>query len=464
MRYYYKIFILGCLLATVTIETKAQWMSAITVYSPSTSSLIGNASRIGYDDSNCSMYYMRYNDSSYFCSSYYFTNMAFKVTMQQDFVITDFKQYFLEDPGFIGSYQGKGMYGYSFANYYNGLSGNTYFRVAKLDVVDQLNRVAVSYPTGQNAVIGMKSYTIGEKAYSGKAIPQNYILEYYMVGPVLYRYAPLAYSPSLNEQEIADDVITIDNYVIFATRDTRPNHAPINLRISDTNNVLSSNTDIDVQWQFLLPSYEDLYGKLRLLPLDEGMFVLAYTVFNTNDGEYYLCVHLIKLPSLLAGINGITSHEIQLNSDCYDLTDLIFKPDADVMVALLNGNGKSSFYHLNPYSTTTDITSKLNHSTGNFYSIDTIENYSSNEIMYMAMGDSTIFLQNIFNGPSIDMSCLEIKKIKSLLKEPPEIKKNDDPLHRYSADREYIELTPSASVFWGTRPCSKPTLKEPLNK
>ena len=348
--------------------------------------------------------------------------------------------------------------------YYYNLVDNNYLRVIRLPEVNQLNRVAVAHPLGSTAIVGMKSFAIGEKTEFSKTMPHSYILEYYMIGSATYQYAPLAYDPVFNKQEIADDVITLGNYVIYATRDTRPNHAPINLRISDTNNVLSSNTDIDVQWQFLLPSYEDLYGKLRLLPLDEGMFVLAYTVFNTNDGEYYLCVHLIKLPNLLAGINGITSHEIQLNSDCYDLTDLIFKPDADVMVALLNGNGKSSFYHLNPYSTTTDITSKLNHSTGNFYSIDTIENYSSSEIMYMAMGDSTIFLQNIFNGPSIDKSCLEIKKIKSFLKEPPEIKKNDDPLHRYSADREYIELTPSASVFWGTRPCSKPTLKEPLNK
>ena len=104
MKYYYRIFILGCLLATATIEAKAQQiMSVLADFSPSTSTLIGSASRIGYDDNFWSTFYMRYNDNSYFCCNYFFsfwspsTSVAFsKITMPQDFIITDFKR-FLDD-------------------------------------------------------------------------------------------------------------------------------------------------------------------------------------------------------------------------------------------------------------------------------------------------------------------------------------------------------------------------------
>ena len=459
MRYYYKIFIWGCLLATATIEAKAQVMSVLADFSPSTSTLIGSASRIGFDNGSMSTFYMRYNDSSYFCSHHNYGYWApwapsvtsTKITLPQSFVITDFKK-FLSDPGYIGSYQGVGMYGYSLD--YNLPSGN-YLRIITLPAVDQLNRTAVAHPSGNNAVVGMKFFSIGEKENDPYSIPQSYILEYYLWGNTTYLYAPLAYDPTLNEQEIADDVITLDDYVVFATRDTRKKHELVNLRISDTNNVLSSNTDIDVQWQFLLQPYENLSGELRLLPIDGGMFVLAYIIFNEKDGEYYLCVHLIKLHNLLIGINNIISHEIKINKECSGLTDMIFAPRAQTMVVLLNGEGKSAFYHFDPYVTTTTSAYKLDYDDGNFYSIDTAgSDYSSNEVLYIAMGDSTIFLQNIFNGPNINMSCLEKKKQKALLKEPPIIRILEDPLPRYSANQVYHERYLGAPLFYGTRTCN----------
>lgn len=434
-------------------------MSVMGDFSPSTSTLIGSASRIGYDDNYWSTYFMRYNDSSYFCSHYNYGYWALwapsvssnKIALPQSFVITDFKK-FLSDPGYIGSYQGVGMYGYSLD--YNLSSGN-YLRIITLPEVDQLNRTAVAHPSGNNAVVGMKFFSIGEKTDARYSMPQSYILEYYLWGNSTYLYAPLASNPTLNEQEIADDVITINDYVVFATRDTRKKHKLVNLRISDTNNVLSSNTDIDVQWQFLLPSYEELYGKLRLLPLDDGLFVLAYTVFNTNDGEYYLCVHLIESSNLPTGIIVITSHEIKINKECSDLTDMIFEPRVQTMVVLLNGEGKSAFYHFDPYAITNTSVFILDYDDGNFYSIDTDGgDYSLNEVLYIAMGDRTIFLQNIFNGPGVEMSCLDLTEIKSFLKEPPIIKILKDPLPRYSDDQGYDERYSDAPLFYGTRTCN----------
>ncbi len=457
MKYYYRIFILGCLLATATIEAKAQQiMSVLADFSPSTSTLIGSASRIGYDDNFWSTFYMRYNDNSYFCCNYFFsfwspsTSVAFsKITMPQDFIITDFKR-FLDDPNFIGSYQGVGMFGKAY--YYN-LVDNNYLRVIKLPEVNQLNRVAVAHPLGSTAIVGMKSFAIGEKTEFSKTMPHSYILEYYMIGSATYQYAPLAYDPVFNKQEIADDVITLGNYVIYATRDTRPNHAPVNLRISDTNNVLSSNTAIDYQWQFLLHSNEVIRGEVRLIPVDKGSFVVAYTMFKLNEREYYLCVHRIELLNLLTEQSCMISHEIKIDGYCSDLTDVIFKPDVGVFVALLNGNGKSRFYHLDPFAYNDGFSYRTDYSNGNFYSMDTLENNSSGEIMYMAMGDSVIMLQNISNGINIVQSCLEKTKQKSILREPLPVHKNYDPINRYTDYRLFDDFYPAAPIFFGTRTC-----------
>lgn len=373
--------------------------------------------------------------------------------MPQDFVITDFKK-FLSDPGYIGSYQGKGMYGYTLGyNSYN----NNYFRIIKLPEVNQLNRTTVAHPTGQNAVIGMKFLSIGERTPPNHKYPYSCLLEYYLWGNTTYTYAPLAYNPQTNEKEIADDVITVGEYVVFATRDTRTGHAPVNLRISDTNCVLALASHINEQWQFLLPDYENVYGEIRLLPLgDIPFFIMAYTVFNSSNSQYYLCVHLIYLTGLLNGNNYIVSHEIELEKKCSDLVDLIYEPMVQAIVVLLNGEGVSALYHISPSSNATDMIVKLDYTDGNFYSIDTAGSDSySNEVLYMAMGDNVIFLQNISNGINITQSCLEIKGILYTLREPPIINHIKAPLTFFSDDQVYDYIIDDAFDFYGTRICNE---------
>ena len=127
MKKTFKLFFFSCLFVVATNGADAQVMSVMGNFSPSTSTLIGSASRIGFDNGAWSTYYMRYNGSSYFCSHHnygYWSPLApsvtsTKITLPQNFVITDFKK-FLSDPGYIGSYQGKGMYGYTLGyNLYN---------------------------------------------------------------------------------------------------------------------------------------------------------------------------------------------------------------------------------------------------------------------------------------------------------------------------------------------------------
>lgn len=456
MRKHYRLFAISILIAITATDVKAQVMSAMGNFSPSTSTLIGSASRIGFDNGSWSTYYMRYNDSSYFCDHHTYgywpvwapAISSTRVTMPQDFVITDFKK-FLNDPGYIGSYQGMGMYGYSLGyNLYN----YNYFRIITLPDVSQLNRTTVAHPTGQNATIGMKFLSIGEKTDYRHSNPQSYLLEYYLWANTTYTYAPLAYNPQSNEQEIADDVITHENYVIFATRDTRSGYAPVNLRISDTNGVLI-NTSINYQWQFLLPDYDSLSSEVRLINLDGKEFVLAYTKCNRRENNaYYLCVHRIDLINFLSNNNSIVTHEIPINKRCVNIADMVFNPNVRTLVILLNGHSQSELYHLNPYSNTTDIIAKLDYPDGSFHSIDTVmSDYNSNEIMYVAMGDSVTFLQNL---STVNHSCFNITPQVSLLRTPPTIGYIKDPLEHYNGDQQYDASTPLDVIFFGTRTCN----------
>ena len=459
MRKYYRLFVISILIAIATNDAEAQVLSVMGEFSPSTSTLIGSASRIGFDNGPWSTYYMRYNDSSYFCDHHAYGYWAVwapavastKVTLPQDFVITDFKK-FLNVPGYIGSCDGIGMYGYSLGyNLYN----YNYFLIAKLPVLSQLNRIAEAHPSGSNAEMGMKFFSVGEKIESSYSTPRSYLLEFYYMGTNAYLYAPLAYNPQSNEFETADDVITISQHVVFATRDTRSGYAPVNLRISDTNNVLSYSSTIGYQWRFMLPNYEIPLSDLRLLNLDDKEFVMAYTMLNTNNNNYYLCVHRINLPAFLANNNSIISHEIKISRTCSNLIDMIYKPNAQTMVVLLDGEDGSMLFHLDPYSSTNDIAVDLKYSSGHFYSIDTLgANGYLDDTLYIAMGGNVIFTQNISNGINIEASCLDMGKVKMLLREPPIIKKEKDPLDFFSDNQAHYTSTPLDVIFYGTRTCN----------
>ena len=63
---------------------------------------------------------MRYADSSYLCNTVYYTvaysPISTKIQLPQDFVITQFKPFILQQ-GFIGSFQGVGMYGIAYSTF-----------------------------------------------------------------------------------------------------------------------------------------------------------------------------------------------------------------------------------------------------------------------------------------------------------------------------------------------------------
>jgi hypothetical protein len=207
--------------------------------------------------------------------------------------------------------------------------------------------------------------------------------------------------------------------------------------------------DISFQWQFLLPSYEQVVSELRLLPLDDKYFVLTYNIFNTLDNTYYLCIHRIQLAGLLAGNNIIVSHEIKIDGNCKELVDIVYDPDVNTLVILMNGNEKSEIYHDNPFSNANSNVSKLLFSDGCLVSLDTMgEFYHSIPDWYMALGDSVFFCQNISTGAMIAESCLDIVNVISYLRESPQIALIEDPLD-YFFDRKSVVLFDVLNEYFG---------------
>ncbi len=76
---------------------------------------------------------------------------------------------------------------------------------------------------------------------------------------------------------------------------------------------------------------------------------------------------------------------------------IIYDPDVNTMVLLLNGDLNSEFYHADPYLITSYNTIKLDYTYGRLHSIDTIGGlplHNNNDI-YVAMGDSVFFSQDL---------------------------------------------------------------------
>ena len=452
-------FLTVSLLVAMSHNTlQAQFWSTKAVYSPHTSSMVGDASRVGYHNLGHVAYYMRYNDSSYFCSPVYYmlayTPIATKILLPQTFIINQFKK-FMTYEGFIGSNDGVGMYGWAL-QYYNYNQVNN-LHLYKLPAIKQLNRTTLTRVPGEYAQL--KAFAIGDK-YAAKGPVQRCLMEFYAQGygalTTPYYYAPLPIDIESGKGEFADDVITVDNYVVFSTRETRDEVIPVNLRISDTTSVLQ-NADIDNQWRFSLLENETVCSESRLKYLKDWDFALSYVVYDTigHDGyKYFLLIHRINLKYFLDGNDAIVTYCIPLPGDCVNLVDVVYEPDVQTMVLLLNGNNRSEIYHIDPFVPVSIPVTKLYYPDGNLYSIDTMGGYPPYHAdKYVAMGDSSFFSQDISNGIEIEQSCLEITKPKMLLQKPPVIEIIDAPIDRYFDYKIYCSYGNNARDFYGQKKC-----------
>ncbi len=459
MKKIFIVLVVCCIALCLKKDVQAQIWSTQAVFNPHSTTLIGDASRFGYYYNSWSNYYMRYNDSAYFCSLVYWaipsTAYSNKVAFPPDFVITDFKKFYSHQ-GFIGSLQNEGMYGLTLP-YSAGIIPNS-VQTFRMSAVNRLTRCAFIEGRDVNQHPMVKAYAIGEIDVTG-ASPQRCIMEFYSYGDNVidpYYYAPLAYNPEKGEYEKADDVIFIDNYVIFATRDSREKgHVPVNLRVTDTTGALT-NGDIDCQRQFLIPDYYKLYSELRLVRLSgDDDFVLSYVAYDEHEKKYLLCIHKVYLVDVLNTYNTGSYCEIEIKKECNNLIDVIYEPDVSTLVYLLNGSGKSFLYHVDPYSTTSPATSLI-YPDGELCSIDTMGFYLSyNANAYVAIGDSSFFFQDISNGVMIQRSCLQIGEHEIIFKTPPEFNKLYDPLIFGSGSKVYQHHFSESEYFFGRESCEE---------
>ena len=200
--------ILFALILVISGNSNAQSLNSKSVFSPSSSTLVSEASRLGHHNNGWLTYYIRYNDTSYFCSMLYPTiwsvaPCSIKIPLPQDLVITDFEK-FHSYQGFIGSFRGKGMYGRTF--YYNMTYAPNNIQVYGLPAVDCLSQIATIKSSG---LFQTKAFAIGSKKMPSSYGSQSYILEFYAEGSGSsgqYCYAPLSYDTVSGRQERADDV------------------------------------------------------------------------------------------------------------------------------------------------------------------------------------------------------------------------------------------------------------------
>lgn len=440
---------------------EAQIWSSETVYSPTTSStsILNNAAtRIGYHLNNWSTYYMQYNDSSYFCSFHDVSLMStlsptYKIPMPQDILITYFgraRGY----QGFVGSYKDTGMYGRTLG--YNSTSYDNLIQIFRLSAVDCLQRFAARVtPLGDNWG-NTKMLAVAEKARASNFPNQSFLVELYTDNPPYgpYFYAPLYYDHEVGEQEVADDVIIVDKYAVFATRDSRHNHAYVNLRIADTHHVLLG-TDIDNQWQFHLLPHENVKGQIRLCYLEKDFFVMAYIVYDRARESHYLRVNKIVLSDFLSGNNTIETHERPLERGNYTLVDIIYDPVVQTMVILLNVDNRSELYQFNPFFSVGSLAFKLDYPHGNLYSLDTIrENAFTSPIsMYVAAGGDRFFCQDISYGFAPTSSCLYFRLVDFPEINRPGIIRIYDPIECFTDNKAYVPYEKKAKYFEGLKSC-----------
>lgn len=250
---------------------------------------------------------------------------------------------------------------------------------------------------------------------------------------------------------MADDVITFDENVIFATRDTWSGHSPMNLRITDTVSALFNGL-INNQWQLPLGPKESLVGKIKLVHLKSDYFAVIFVVY---DGQgFYLCYHCVNFIDFMSGINTIVSHQVPVDKGI-ELTDVIYEPHANVMVILTNGETHSEIYHVNPFVTTNDYAYMLEYENGNLYSIDTVGDgyFSSNADAYVAVGAGEYFHQDISGGYTIERSCLPISRKKSKLRRTPIIGNLYFDLLPDIDTKQYQLILGTATQSYGVQTC-----------
>lgn len=126
-----------------------------------------------------------------------------------------------------------------------------------------------------------------------------------------------------------------------------------------------------------------------------------------------------------------------------------------VALLLLTGLSNVSSAHVDLFINTSGYTYRVDYTSGNLYTIDTIgDGFSTpNADCYIAMGGGELFYQDISGGYVISRSCMPIIKRKNLLKDSPAIRQLFDAVDRYSDLKLDISESWPVRMEYGLRTC-----------
>lgn len=316
--------------------------------------------------------------------------------------------------------------------------------------MDRIEKLTVDYDIANPNYRAV--FAIGVTHPENSSMEQTHImvLENSAMGIGEFGAYPFA-TPDIKEH--IDDLALVDDYIVYATRDSRDDHSMVNLRLSKTSNILLS-TEIDMQWQFVLGAGEVVYGKVFVIQLRNYFFEVCYVKYVPATNCYVLCLHRIFLYDLLNGINSAVSQEIPVERGEL-IQDITYELEKEVLVVLLDKDENSSvFLHTNPNKMTPYSTVRLEtRALERYFSIDTVNHiYMGPNPMYQAWGGNRRFMQSFTTMGAIGPTCLDYSTVMALVVNPIKIIQDKVPLVRdegtrnYHYDTESLYSTPGLST------------------
>lgn len=458
------IFIACLALASLNVSV-AQIISYQANYSSFFPSTNEEATRVLYHQSDLSLVYIDSVNHPYLCFNhttapftplsplFNYTTSSLPVPIQ----ITDLKK--------------KSVFEFSGGSYHNSITPLGFYgqiqysaitlqptsiRTYKLNEFNNLKKICPVPRFVNDSLLDLRLFTIGETHNTWGSVDKNHLLELHIFGHGISESTPYPYA-TFNAQETADDITSTSNWLAVSTRDTRADHAPINLRVSNLTQVLG-NTEIDYQWQFFLSNQERPVGKVLLARLQDDDIEMCYIKHNAIENSYLLCLHRIRIPDLAIGNGVLGTQEFKVNPNEV-LEDVMYISETETLVVLTNReNQYSIFYHTLPFVPSPYLAIRLESAVGDkYYSLSKVDNHlwPAGFCLYQAWGGSQFFMQEVGPSGSAAASCLSLFKSDAIIKAPEKTQKNWEPLERNTGTRRWIPCNFGNDFRQGLLDCSK---------
>ena len=460
------IFIACLALASLNVSV-AQIISYQANYSSFFPSTNEEATRVLYHQSDLSLVYIDSVNHPYLCfnhTSAPFTSLAplfYYSTMNLPFQIkvNDMKKKLAFEflcGNFTSIYDYNNYGYYARVSYQIGVGIPNALHLFQLDDIKNLKKAEPVITLYNDSITESRLFAIGETHNTWGSVDKNHLLELHIFGHGISESTPYPYA-TFNTQETADDITSTSNWLAVSTRDTRADHAPINLRVSNLTQVLG-NTEIDYQWQFFLSKDEKIVGKALLEHLQDDELEMCYIKYNAIENRYLLCLHRIRIPDLAIGNGVLGTQEFKVNPDEV-LEDIMYISETETLVVLTNReNQYSIFYHTLPFVPSPYLAIRLESAVGDkYYSLSKVDNHlwPAGFCLYQAWGGSQFFMQEVGPSGSAAASCLSLFKSDAIIKAPKKTQKNWEPLERNTGTRRWIPCNFGNDFRQGLLDCSK---------